>query len=399
MLAPGLEAPPGTPLYVHVPFCVVKCSYCDFFSVAARPEDDLDGTVDALLLEAQRRAPREPRTMFLGGGTPTFLSEGQLARLLDGLEAATGYRGSASEVTVECNPESLTPAKAGLLRRAGVNRLSIGVQSLDPAILALFDRPHSVEDSFRAYDAARGAGFERVSLDLIFGVPGQDLRTWIEHLDRLLDLEPDHVSAYSLAFEEGTALTKMLAAGRLERLPEDLDLAFFLATRSRLEERGYLPYEVSNFCPTGQRCAHNENYWANGPYVGLGPGAVSKLGPTRFGNPRSIPRWRIPIERGESAASWEETLTPVRELGQTWWLGLRTLAGVTPSVAREIAGFDGADDPAEALALRLGREGFLETGGGAWRLTDRGLPVADAVSARFLQDPGARATRDPEAAR
>ncbi len=387
VVAPTRTPAPGTPLYVHVPFCVVKCTYCDFFSVASRPEDDFTDDVEALLAEAAARAPREPTSVFLGGGTPSFLPEELLRRLLRGLQEASDFQSSASEVTVECNPESLTLAKARALREEGVTRLSIGLQSLEPRILELFDRPHEPEDAFRAYEAAREAGFEDVNLDVIYGVPGQELATWERDLERLLSVGPDHVSAYSLAFEPGTALTKDLESGRLERLPEEVELAFFEQTRARLEGAGLEAYEVSNFAMKDHRCRHNENYWSNGPYVGLGPGAVSKLGATRFGNPRSVPRWRASIASGAFPASWEETLSPLEELGQTWWLGLRTRDGIEPATARRTAGWSGEADPMEARARELASLGMLARENGRWSLTARGLPLADAVTARFLADP------------
>ena len=382
--APELVPAPGTPLYVHLPFCVAKCTYCDFFSVAAEGQD-VAGTVDALLAEAERRAPRAPRTVFLGGGTPSLLAPDELARLFDGLDALTGFRASATEVTLEANPESLDLAKARLLRRLGVDRLSIGFQSLDPAVLELFGRVHSHEESLAAFAAARAAGFQRVNVDLIYAVPGQELAAWERDLERVLDLGPDHVSAYSLAFEPGTKMTSWLEEGRIERLPEERDLAFFKRTRRRLVARSYDAYELSNFALSGQQCQHNVNYWRNGPYLGLGPSAVSRIGATRFGNPRSVAAWRAAVERGDCAAVWEETPTAPERLGETWWLGLRTARGVQPGEARTMAGLVGSADPALGLAEELGRQGLLEVRDQRWRLSTRGLPLADAVARRFLE--------------
>jgi oxygen-independent coproporphyrinogen-3 oxidase len=391
--ASGLVPAEGTPLYVHLPYCVAKCTYCDFFSVTPE-EGEAAAVVDLVLAEAGQRAPRAPRTVFLGGGTPSLLAGDDLGRLLEGLDRLTGFRTSAAEVTLECNPESLDEEKARLLRAHGVDRLSIGFQSLDPAILALFGRVHSPEESFAAFRAARAAGFERVSVDLIYAVPGQTPGGWERDLERVLALGPDHVSAYSLAFEEGTALTRDLERGRVERLPEEVELTFFRSTRARLEAEGFFPYEISNFASNGQRCAHNENYWRNGAYVGLGPAAVSQLGGTRFGNPRSVGAWRTAVAASNFPASWEETLTPSERLAETWWLGLRTAEGVSPGEARHTAGLGpgapGEEDPCEALARELGSHGLLLRVAGRWRLSEAGLPLADAVSARFL-DATARA--------
>lgn len=380
--AGSLRPEPGTPLYVHVPFCAAKCTYCDFYSLAAEGQD-LPGTLDALLLEAERRAPQRPRTVFLGGGTPSYYSIDELARLLDGLDRWTHFRSSALEVTCECNPESLDLAKARALRELGVDRLSIGVQSLDARILALFGRVHDVPASFAAFEAARAAGFERVSVDLIYGVPGQELEQWGSELARILALRPDHVSAYQLTYEDGTPLTAQLRAGVFGRLSEELELAFFERTHGQLAAAGYEAYEVSNFSTPGQQCRHNVNYWENGPYLGIGPSAVSKLAHTRFGNPRSIVPWRAALEAARFPASWEETLSPPARLGETWWLGLRTRAGVGPEEARRIAAF-AERDPTEGTRAELEGLGLLEQVEGRYRLTPRGWPVADAVARRLL---------------
>lgn len=387
--APTLVPEAGTALYVHVPFCVAKCTYCDFYSLAAEGQD-LAGTLELLLREAERRAPRRPRTVFLGGGTPSYHSSAELERLLDGLERATGFRASAEEVTVECNPESLTLEKARTLHALGVDRLSIGFQSLDPRILALFGRVHDAEASFRAFEAARAAGFERLSVDLIYGVPGQALDAWEADLARILALRPDHVSAYQLTYEPGTPLHAELESGGFQRLTEDEELAFFERTHGLLAAAGYEAYEVSNFALSGQQCLHNLNYWANGPYLGIGPSAVSKVGDTRFGNPRSLPTWRSAVQSGRFPAAWEETPSPAVRLGETWWLGLRTRAGVDPAEACRRAGWTGPDPSAPERTALTGL-GFLELAGSRVRLTPRGWPVADAIARRLLAacDPSA----------
>ncbi|NOT29105.1 MAG: radical SAM family heme chaperone HemW [Planctomycetes bacterium] len=381
--AAELSPEPGTPLYVHVPFCVTKCTYCDFYSLAAEGQD-LPRTLDALLREAEGRAPLRPRTVFLGGGTPSFYSAAELARLLDGLERLTAFRTSALEVTCECNPESLDLEKARALRELGVDRLSIGFQSLDPRILSLFGRVHDARTSFAAFEAARRAGFERVSIDLIYGAPGQELERWGSELAQVLALRPDHVSAYQLTYEEGTPLAAQLHSGAFERLSEDLELAFFERTHGQLGEAGYGAYEVSNFALDGQQCLHNVNYWSNGPYLGIGPSAVSKLGHTRFGNPRSIMPWRQAALAGRFETAWEETPPAPVRLGETWWLGLRTRAGVEPLEALRIADFSGPD-PTASLRQTLSEQGFIEDSAGRQRLTRRGWPVADAIARRMLQ--------------
>lgn len=382
---------PGTALYVHLPFCVAKCHYCDFFSIALEGPDDpqVDRLVDAVLAEARRRAPADrllaPRTVYLGGGTPSFLSADQLRRLLDGLHAQTGFRDSAVEVTAECNPESLDRDQARCLLDLGVDRLSIGFQSLREGVLTSFGRVHRVEDSFAAYEAARAAGATNVSVDLIFATPGQRPDEWEADLGRVLDLGPEHLSAYNLAFEEATPFKRWLDEGKLQPLPEEVELELFERTRELLAARGYAGYEVSNFALPDRHCAHNVNYWRNGQYLGLGPSAVSKVGWRRAGNVRAVQAYGRRAASPGGAEDWSETLEPAARLGETWWLGLRLAEGVDPEAARRRAG--AAPDAGER-ALERARD--LESGGllifadGRYRLTGRGLAVADAVAREFL---------------
>ena len=387
------RAPEGTPLYVHLPFCATKCHYCDFFSVPDAGQD-VDGTIDALLLEAQQRAPRRPRTVFFGGGTPSLLSAKQLERLLDRLDELTAFRTSAEEVSAECNPESLDEAKARRLVELGVSRLSIGFQSLSDDALAKLGRVHTAEQSMRAYDAARGAGASSVNVDLIFALPDQRPEQWEADLARVLALGPDHLSAYGLTYEPGTRFHLLLRRGELARQSEEAELEMFRVTRRRCRAAGLAAYEISNHARPRAECRHNLNYWRNGPYIGLGPSAVSKVGQVRGGNRRGLAAWRRAIERERQAIAWSESLDALGRLAETWWLGLRLASGVEPAEARESAAFGAAVDPALEVAEGLASRGFLECRGGRWRLSERGLPLADALAAEFLA-----AARDPLAAR
>ncbi|MEL6428720.1 MAG: radical SAM family heme chaperone HemW [Planctomycetota bacterium] len=383
--APLDRAAEGTALYVHLPFCAAKCHYCDFFSV---PDEghDVDAMVEAVLAEARVRAPRAPRTVFIGGGTPSLLSAAQLRRLLDGLDALTGWRASAREVTAETNPESLDLDKARALLDLGVERLSIGFQSLDDATLELYGRVHTAAESFEAYAAARDAGVRHVNVDLIYASPGQTPETWARDLARVLELGPDHLSAYNLTFEEDTRFKRWLDRGRLERLSEDAELEMFASARELTRAAGLDAYEISNFARPGEACAHNLGYWRNEDYVGIGPGAVSKTHHARGGNPRAIHPYLRRVQENGHALEWREDPGPAARLAETWWLGLRLAAGVEPERARRTAGFDGATDPTEPVRDELLGQGMLEAReDGHVALTARGLPLADAVAARFLR--------------
>lgn len=377
------RAPAGTALYVHVPFCVVKCPYCDFFSVEAEGQD-LAGTVGALLHEARARAPQAPKTVFIGGGTPSLLPEPQLVKLFDGLDEWTGFRSSAVEVTAECNPESLDRDKARLLAQLGVTRLSVGVQSLNPDTLKFLGRAHGPEDALRALEAARETDAD-VGADMIYACPGQSVEDWEDELSRVLEFEPQHLSAYNLTIEEGTLFHVQRERGELTTAPEEVELACFERTREIAEAAGLGRYEISNYARPGHECLHNLTYWANGAYVGLGPGAVSKVDLARAGNPRSLAPYLRWVESDEHATLWREQLDPLHRLGETWWLGLRRSAGVHPGEALLAAGIDGGvHDPAPSLAQELEQQGLMEAVGGRWRLTDRGWPLADGVARKFL---------------
>ncbi len=380
---PRERAPDGTPLYVHLPFCAAKCHYCDFFSVAAEGHDRRP-TVDAILREADLWAPSGPRTVFVGGGTPSLLDVDELRALFDGLDARTGFRRSAREVTVECNPESLDERKAAALLELGATRLSIGFQALDDVALKLFGRVHDAAQSFAAYRAARAAGAREVNVDLIYAWPGQELAAWRVDLDRVLDLGPDHVSAYNLTFEEDTAFRRWLDDGTLPKAPEELELAYFHATRAQFQARGYGPYEISNFARSGRVAHHNVNYWHNGPYLGIGPSAVSKVGAVRGGNVKSVGDYvRRIAERGD-ARVWEEAPDALDRLRETWWLGLRLAEGLSADEARARAGFDEPADPLEPIAQRLRADGLLELRGQRYALSPTGLPLGDWVARKFL---------------
>jgi putative oxygen-independent coproporphyrinogen III oxidase len=376
---------------VHLPFCEKKCHYCDFFSLPAEGQD-IDGTLTAILAESAVRSPRSPRTVFIGGGTPSLLNIEQLRRFLDALDEHTGFRESSQETTLECNPESLDRDKAAALLDLGVNRLSIGFQSLEQNTLELFGRVHDADQSFRAYEDARAAGVRSLNIDMIFAAPGSDTKAWPAALQRVLDLEPEHLSAYNLAFEEDTVFSRWLEQGRIRQQPDEVELEQFHLTRSLTHAAGLEPYEISNYAKPGEECRHNLNYWANGSYVGVGPSAVSCIRGRRSGNTRALTSYVRRATGGGSVEDWSEALSPPARLGETWWLGLRTTRGVDPSAARATAGVVGESDAAEAKARTLVQQGLLELAGDRYRLTQRGIPVADAVAAEFLAAPDADLT-------
>ncbi|MEO0478164.1 MAG: radical SAM family heme chaperone HemW [Planctomycetota bacterium] len=370
-------------LYVHVPFCVVKCGYCDFNSYAIEDGAEHDRFLSALDREfANQQIARRVPSVFVGGGTPTYLDAGRFDRLLEIVGNHIDLE-RCPEVTIEGNPESCEEAKLRAARAAGVNRLSLGVQSFDATSLEFLERRHRAGDVERAVDAARAAGFENLSLDLIYGLPGQTVEQWSSDLDRALSLEPDHLSCYQLTYEPGTRLTKSLGEGQFEPIGEDAEAAMFALTHERLAEVGFQAYEVSNFAGRGGSCRHNLHYWAQGDYLGVGPGAASHRRGWRRTNLKPLEAWCSAVERGLPAAGDAELLTVEQQLGEALWLGLRTLDGADLGRLRDRFGVR-AVKRIEPRVDQYLEQDLLQREGERLALQSHALPLADAISEAFL---------------
>ncbi|MCP5021189.1 MAG: radical SAM family heme chaperone HemW [bacterium] len=384
---PFPQAPKGTALYVHLPFCVTKCHYCDFYSLPAEGQD-IPSFLDSLLLEIEQRAPEAPSTVFFGGGTPSLLSIANWKHLMDALDQRTGFRSSALEVSVECNPESLDEDKARALLDLGVNRLSIGLQSLRSGTLEQFGRIHGADEAWAAYDAARRAGCTSINLDLIFANPGQTTQQWREDLTKVLDRGPDHLAAYNLTFEESTPFLRWLEQGKIVGSPEEVELEQAEITEELTQKAGMPAYEISNFARPGHECRHNINYWHNGTYVGLGPSAASKVFQRRGSSPRSVTRYQRLLEEHGHALEWCEELAPAARLAETWWLGLRLRKGLTPQEARIRCDYTEPSDPALKVAETLLGQGLLERKRKRYHLSEKGRPLADSIASQFFSSGG-----------
>jgi len=325
-------------------------------------------------------------TIFFGGGTPSLFAPESIATLLDAVRSLWRLSDPSIEITLEANPGTVDRAKLRGLRGAGINRLSFGVQSFHPDHLAKLGRMHSAAEAIDAIGAAREAGFANLNLDLIFGVPGQTLEEWSADLDTAVALSPDHISAYGLTYEEGTAFYAQQRSGRLRPIAEEIEVAMFTHTRTALAARGYAAYEISNFAQPGRACAHNLNYWRAGAYLGVGAGAHSfSLEPTpgrRWGNEKRPQRY---IDRARSeghARVSEESLGETQARGEFVFLGLRCSDGFAAAAFRRrfAVDFTRAFPHADAYV----RDGLLELVDARWRLTARGLLLADSVFASFL---------------
>lgn len=372
----------ATAVYVHIPFCETKCPYCDFNSFAVDGRD-VDGYLEALLLEYERRGlPRSFSTVFVGGGTPTVLRPEQIARYLEPIRARLGEH-SDVEFTVEANPGSLTAEKLAALRECGVNRVSIGAQSIFDRFLRQLGRVHRAADIDRAVGLCREAGIQRISLDFIFGIPGQTLRDWRETLERALAWEVEHLSCYALTFEPGTEFHARRSAGAILATSEGLELAMFRLTERVLRGAGMLRYEISNYARAGRVCQHNLNYWRNGSYVGFGAGAHSFVAGVRQGNERHLGRYAAAIRERGDAAVFRESLSGLDAARETLVFGLRTTEGVDLRRAGERFGVD-LEGEVRSDVDRLVAGRFVVLEGTRLRLARRGWRVADEIAATFL---------------
>lgn len=378
-------------LYVHVPFCSAICPYCDFAVVRGRPEKRR-GYVETLLAEIclVDDFPHAIDTIYLGGGTPSYLEDDDLARILDALRRTFHFEGEP-RVHLEVNPEDVTADTSGertaAWRRLGVAFLSLGVQSFDADRLGFLGRRHSPEEARGSVEAALAAGFETVSVDLIYGLPGETAGAWHRDLHTAIDLAPGHFSCYELEVHERTTFGKKKARGELIELPDAAQAERFEQTHTELAAAGYDAYEVSNFARGPQhRSRHNRKYWYHVPYLGLGPSAHSFDGERRFWNEPLLPRWQKRVASGERPIAGEERLTPHDRALEELMLTLRTPEGV------DLAGFSkrhGVDLVAMNAKLLAGYEndGLLEVTDGRLRPSLRGWAVADGLAGSFALEP------------
>ena len=378
--------PPGEAegLYVHVPFCFHKCHYCDFYSITRQTEGRMARFVDLVLAEAGQWAAKacRPRTVFFGGGTPSLLPLPTMRRMIDGLREQFDLS-AVGEWTVEVNPATATPEYCRMLRDLGVDRLSFGGQSFNLAELKTLERHHDPDDVPRSVELARRAGFARLNVDLIYGIPGQDLASWDESLAAALALNTNHLSCYGLTYEPNTPMAVKKRLGLCRAVDEDVELQMLRHTRGRLAAAGLGAYEISNYATPGEECRHNLVYWTGGNYVGLGPSAASHVEGVRWRNRPHLGEWEDAVAEGALPAIDIERLSPRRRAGELAMLRLRLSRGIEFDDFTARTGLDARTAFADQLD-RLGKVGLVRIDREAARLTDAGLAVADAVAAEFL---------------
>jgi oxygen-independent coproporphyrinogen III oxidase len=371
-------------LYIHIPYCVKKCLYCGFYST---PYDALkaDDYVSALSSEAstvhEDYNHQVFRSVYFGGGTPTVLSESQISGISAAMKA--NFRVSArAEITVEANPNTATERKLALWRQHGANRLSLGVQSFSDEVLGILGRLHNAAQAKEAFSLARKVGFGNIGMDLIYGVPGQTPAQWEETLQSAVSCGPEHLSLYSLSFDEGSQFKKEADAGRLKPPDDDVAADMYECAVAKLAQAGYRRYELSNFALPGFECRHNMNYWTRGEYLGLGPGAWSFIKGRRSHNVADVHEYIQRLVSGKSLVMEAEVPGPEQSARETIMLKLRTAHGMDLSRFGERYGKRFLEQLERNLAP-LFAEGLFSMQGGRLVLTDRGILVSNEAITRL----------------
>jgi len=369
-------------LYIHIPFCRSKCLYCDFNSYEKR-EGDGPEYVKALLLELsayQEKYAFKYKTVFIGGGTPTVINCSLTGSIMESLAP---HLCRDAEVTMECNPGTVSGDSLAYYRGLGINRLSIGLQAWQPELLAALGRIHGREDFLEAFRGARKAGFDNISADLMFALPGQTMKMWEETLEKVCSLGMDHISCYSLKLEEGTRLYELYNAGKVLLPDEDTDRDMYARAIEILDLNGYRQYEISNFARKGMECRHNLIYWHNEEYLGIGAGSHSKLDGSRFWNYRDIDRYISLLRGGELPVEGRERPDTDEDMWETIFLALRLNEGLGIAAFEKKYGVDFRERYGKAVK-RLRAQGLVFAEDGRLKLTGRGRDLSNSVFIEFM---------------
>ena len=359
-------------IYIHIPFCVRKCKYCDFLSGPAEIETQ-EIYIEMLLNEIEQYGnllkERQTDTIFFGGGTPSILEGDAIVRIMKKLKDL-GNISESAEISIEANPGTVTEEKLRLWKEAGINRISFGLQSADDSELKQLGRIHTWKEFESNYYLARKCGFENINVDLMSALPGQTVDTWRNTMEKVTALEPEHISAYSLIIEEGTPFYEAYA-DHPELLPtEEEERAMYYETKAFLKSKGYERYEISNYAKPGYECRHNLSYWERVDYLGLGLGAASLLGSSRMSNQTELSEYLKGNFAGEA-----ETLDEIAAMEEYFFLGLRKMKGINWTSYQE---------QYQKIVEKLVSEKLLEIDGAYLRLTELGIDVSNYVLSEFL---------------
>jgi len=361
-------------LYIHIPFCMKKCIYCDFLSV---PYDEAlaMGYIDAMLkeLELRRNSAGTLKTVYIGGGTPTTIPTPALIRLLKTIRDVFGIAPDA-ELTIEANPGTVTREMLSALSESGITRLSMGVQSFNDEELKVLGRIHDFSEALKSIAAARHAGITNLSIDLIYGIPGQTLKSWTQTVSTAIEISPQHISSYELTPEKDTPLHELISTGNLEKPDEDTIIMMYSHAIDRLGEAGYSHYEISNFAKPGFQCIHNLNYWNRGQYLGIGAGAHSFIADRRIKNTGDIRTYMEQVSQGDLPEAEVIEISCEDAIKESIFLGLRKTEGLDINEFREDLNID-----ILKISDRLIQEGLLTSDGTHVALTRKGIVVSNTV--------------------
>ena len=366
-------------IYIHIPFCKIKCMYCDFYSITER-EQDADRFVTALCNEISQsfldEYPWIFDTLFIGGGTPSLLNGNQLESILTTVSKKVPFS-NLIEKTIEINPGEASLEKLTDFYSLGMNRVSMGVQTLEEELLTFLTRSHSVKQVIETFDHSRTAGFKNLNCDLIYGIPGQTPNIWKRDMNRIIELNPEHISAYSLTVEKGTELFQMVKSNEVTMPCNSESADLFTLTRSFLSYHQYIPYEISNFSKPGKECRHNLHYWNIDPYIGFGPSAHSFDGNQRWNNARSLDQYMKKLDEKLSPVSSSETLTPTQKLNEKIGFGLRLNEGIDISNFSEI---HKKQFNQNVKQYRNKWDGYINEVGNKIKLHEKGFAFADSIA-------------------
>jgi len=372
-------------VYVHIPFCVKKCLYCDFYSITdfqkinsfIRCAQNEIGFVDTPIHRVD--------TIYFGGGTPTALDAKSICRLMDAIRQRYSVAEDV-EATIEANPGTITIDKFIEYRKAGINRINIGIQSFQDYFLGFLGRIHNARQALASFDMARKCGFDNIGVDLIYGLPSQSAKMWEDDLETAVKLAPEHISCYQLTYESGTPLTMDLEKGRIHAMPEEESAALFEVTGRFLEEAGFIHYEISNFARSpATRSRHNLKYWSFVPYIGIGPSAHSFIFNRRSWNVRSVDAYIDRIESGRTPCDGSETLDLNQQMIETIYLGLRCFSGICLEEFKKQFSVDFEKQFAHSISV-FESQGYMVFSYGYCRLTLKGMRFLDSIVKRFVYD-------------
>ena len=373
-------------LYIHIPFCVTKCKYCDFNSFKIDLNEKikyLNYLGEEMKLYKEEIKNREIDSVFVGGGTPSILNENEINILFEKIKENFNIKSNA-EITMECNPGTLTLNKLKVMKKSGVNRLSIGLQAVQNHHLKYIGRIHTFEEFEKNYHDAKQMGFDNINIDLMYALPNQSREDWMESLEKVVKLNPTHISAYSLILEENTELFKMYERDEFNLLDENTDIEMYEYTINYLKSHGYNQYEISNYAKDNFECKHNVLYWKCEEYVGIGASASGYLNGIRYNNICELDNYEKMILEGEKPIEWEEKLSIKDEIEESIFLGLRMNEGIQISDFKEKYNFDFEKEYKNEIE-KLSKMELIEIDNNRMKLTQKGREISNSVFVEFIK--------------